>query len=63
MIWLGRYLSLAITLPASVAAGYILAMVVQHWVHWSILPAIGIFAGMAAGIVQILRELTRDGGS
>jgi F0F1-type ATP synthase assembly protein I len=60
LAWLGKYLSLALTLPASVVAGYILGAVSEHWLHWPILRAIGILLGMAAGLVQILRELSRD---
>lgn len=60
MHWLGRYLSLALTLPASVAAGYILATFANRWLHQSYLPAIGILLGMAAGLIQIFRELSRD---
>jgi F0F1-type ATP synthase assembly protein I len=58
--WLGKYLSLALTLPASVAAGYIVGALANHWLHWSILPAIGILLGMGVGLMQILKELTRD---
>jgi F0F1-type ATP synthase assembly protein I len=60
LIWLSKYLSLALTLPASVVAGYILGAMVDHWMHAPILRAIGIFLGMAAGLTQIFRELTRD---
>jgi len=60
MQWLGKYLSLALTLPASVAAGYILATFANRWLHRSYLPAIGILLGMAAGLIQIFRELSRD---
>lgn len=60
LIWLGKYLSLALTLPASVVAGYILGAFADHWLHVPILRALGIFLGMAAGLVQILRELSRD---
>ncbi len=59
-IWLGKYLSLALTLPASVAAGYILGTLADHWLHLQILRAVGIVLGMAAGLIQILRELMRD---
>jgi F0F1-type ATP synthase assembly protein I len=60
LTWLGKYLSLAFTLPASVVAGYLLAAFLEHWLHWPILRAIGILLGMAAGLVQIIRELSRD---
>ena len=60
--WLGKYLSLALTLPASVVAGYIVGAFVDHWLHWPILRAIGIILGMAAGLMQIMQELSRDEG-
>jgi F0F1-type ATP synthase assembly protein I len=60
LFWLGKHLSLALTLPASVAAGYILGSLADHWLHLSFLPALGILLGMAAGIIQILRELSRE---
>ncbi len=58
--WLGKYLSLALTLPASVAAGYILGSFADHWLHAPFLRAVGILLGMAAGITQILREVSRE---
>jgi F0F1-type ATP synthase assembly protein I len=60
LIWLGKYLSLALTLPASVAAGYILGSAADHWLHAPLLRVVGIVLGMVAGIVQILRELSRE---
>lgn len=60
VFWLGKYLSLALTLPASVATGYILGAVADHWLHLPFLRALGIVLGMAAGLIQILRELSRD---
>ncbi len=60
LTWLGKYLSMALTLPASVVAGYILGAAADHWLHWPIVRAVGILFGMAAGIIQILRELSRD---
>jgi F0F1-type ATP synthase assembly protein I len=59
-LWLGKYLSLALTLPACVVAGYILGTLADHWLRISVLRAVGILIGMAAGIVQIIRELSRD---
>ena len=59
-IWLGKYLSLALTLPASVAAGYILGTVADYYFQHPLLRAIGIIVGMMAGLVQIIRELARE---
>jgi len=60
-LWLGKYLSLALTLPASVFAGYLVATFIQHWVHWSLLPLAGIVMGSVAGMVKIIQEVSRDG--
>ena len=60
LIWLSKYLSLAFTLPASVLAGYILGAVADHWLHIPILRAVGILLGMVAGMIQIIREISRD---
>ena len=61
LIWLGKYLSLALTLPAAVFAGYILGTLADHFLHIRVLRALGIMLGMGAGLFQILRELSRDG--
>ena len=60
LLWLSKYLALALTLPASVAAGYVLGWTVGHWLHLPILAAAGIFLGMAAGIMQIVKQLNRE---
>ena len=60
LIWLSKYLSLAFTLPASVLGGYILGTVADHWIHIPVLRAVGILLGMVAGLIQIIREISRD---
>ncbi len=60
LVWLGKYLSLALTLPASLVAGYILGTIGDHWLHWPLLRALGILVGMATGIMKIVQELSRD---
>jgi F0F1-type ATP synthase assembly protein I len=60
LIWLGKYLSLGLTLPASVAAGYILGALADRWLHVPFLRVLGSALGMAAGILQVLRELARE---
>ena len=57
---LGKYLSLALTLPASVVAGYILGAAVDHWAHRPFLRAVGILVGLGVGLMKIVQELTRD---
>lgn len=58
---LGKYLSLALTLPASVFAGYLMGAAADHYLHKRILIALGIMLGMAAGVMQVVKELSREG--
>lgn len=58
--WLGKYLSLALTLPVCVAGGYILGALADDWLHARLLRVLGIALGMAAGLTQVLRELSRE---
>ena len=60
LTWLGKYLSLALTLPASVVAGYVVGSLADHWLRLPILRVVGIVLGMIAGLVQIFRELNRE---
>ena len=60
IIWLAKYLSLALTLPASVVAGYVLGSIADHWLHIPLLRVLGILLGIVAGILQILKELSRE---
>lgn len=63
LIWLGKYLSLALTLPASVVAGYILGALADHWLNVPFLRVVGVILGTAAGLIQIFRELDREAKS
>jgi len=60
LLWMGKYLALALTLPSSVAAGYILGAVMDRWLHVSFLQIVGLFLGFASGLIQIFRELNRE---
>ena len=60
LLWLGKYLSLALTLPASAVAGYILGSFAERWLHSSLLKVVGIVLGVSAGLFQIFRELDRE---
>lgn len=57
---LGKYLSLAMLLPASVAAGYFVGAAADDWLHLPILRVLGILLGVAAGLTKILQELSRE---
>lgn len=58
--WFGKYLSLALTLPASVVAGYIVGALADHWLRMPFLRVVGIVLGMASGLITIFRELSRE---
>jgi len=60
IFWLGKYLSLGLTLPASVAGGYFLGAFADEHFHLPWLRAVGILLGFAAGLIQVLKELARD---
>jgi F0F1-type ATP synthase assembly protein I len=60
LLLLGKYLSLALTLPASVFAGFILGKVADRWLHVPFLTVVGILLGTVAGLLQIFRELNRE---
>ena len=59
-VWLGKYISLALALPASVMGGYLLGALADHYLHLPMLRVLGILLGLVAGISQIMRELLRD---
>jgi len=60
MFWLGKYLSLGLTLPATVAGGYFVGALADNHFHAPWLRPLGILLGFATGLIQILKELSRD---
>lgn len=60
LLLLGKYLSLAITLPSSVFGGYLLGSACDHWLHIPFLRVAGILLGMAVGLLKVFQELARD---
>lgn len=57
---LGKYLSLALTLPASLFAGYLLGDWADHWLGLTFLKMVGLLLGLVAGLVQVFREINRE---
>ena len=60
LIVLGKYLSLALTLPGYLLAGYVVGAVLDRWLHIPVLRVAGILLGIVSGLVQLFRELSRD---
>ena len=52
-----RMLQIALILPAAVFVGWLIGMGLDEWLHTHWIYMVGIFVGLGAGIMQILRLL------
>ncbi len=59
---LARYSGLAFTVPAAVVAGYFIGAWLDGRLGTHALYIAGVVLGAAGGLIQVVRELTRDGG-
>ncbi|HEY6339689.1 MAG TPA: AtpZ/AtpI family protein [Candidatus Sulfotelmatobacter sp.] len=61
-LWLqfGRYSQLAFALPAATIAGYLVGSQLDRWLHTSWISVVGLFLGIAAGLVEVIRTASRD---
>ena len=58
-----RYLPLATLLPAAVFVGYTIGYLLDKWLGTHFLYIVFLFLGIAAGLLQLFRELNKlDGG-
>ncbi|MGH9584633.1 MAG: hypothetical protein ACRD4O_17060 [Bryobacteraceae bacterium] len=57
---LGKYISLALLLPASVAAGYFVGAAVADWLHAPIIKVLGVLLGAGAGLTKVLQAISRE---
>ena len=55
-----RYTSIAMTLPASTFAGYLIGSALDQWLHTTYLTIVFLLLGIASGFVQLIRMLLRD---
>jgi F0F1-type ATP synthase assembly protein I len=60
MTQVGIYLSLAIMLPASMAAGYFIGLVLDNAFGTHFLYIIFLILGIATGFIELMRQLLRD---
>jgi F0F1-type ATP synthase assembly protein I len=60
--WLqvGRYSQLALMLPAGTVAGWLLGSALDRWLHTSWISVVGLFLGIAAGMIELIRTVLRD---
>jgi F0F1-type ATP synthase assembly protein I len=58
-IAIARYSQLAFVLPAATAAGWILGVLLDRWLHTTWLYLVGLLLGIAAGFVELLRTVMR----
>ncbi len=64
-IWVlvGRYTSLAVLLPAATFAGYVCGYLLDRWLGTKFFTVICLLLGIAAGLVQFIRQVQKDSGS
>ena len=59
-VMVGEYTTLAISLPVSVALGYFLGRLLDRWLGTSFLYIVFLLLGIAAGFVQLIRQVSKD---
>ena len=59
----GKYYTLAFLLPACVLVGYVIGYFLDKAFGTSILKIVFLLLGVAAGIIEVIRELSADDGS
>ena len=60
MVMVGEYLSLAMLLPAATFVGYAIGYGLDRAFHTDFLYIPFLILGIAAGFVQLIRQLSRD---
>ena len=56
----GRYSQIAFMLPAGTVAGYLLGALLDRWLHVSWISVVGLLLGTAAGLIELIRTISRD---
>jgi F0F1-type ATP synthase assembly protein I len=56
-IWvqLADYSQLAVIFPAATVIGWLLGLLLDHWLHTTWLYLVGLLLGIAAGFVELIR--------
>lgn len=59
-VQVARYSQLAFALPAATVVGWLAGAALDRWLHTTWLYLAGIFVGIAAGFVELIRTVLRD---
>jgi F0F1-type ATP synthase assembly protein I len=59
-IQLGKYYGMIFILPAAVLVGYGIGYALDKVFHTTFLKIVFLFLGVAAGMIDLFRELTKD---
>jgi F0F1-type ATP synthase assembly protein I len=61
-IWVlvGEYTSLGFMLPAATLAGYGIGYLLDRWLGTTFLKIVFLLLGIAAGLVQVVRQVQKD---
>jgi F0F1-type ATP synthase assembly protein I len=57
-----RYSQLAFVLPAATAAGWLIGLGLDKWLHTTWLYLVGLLLGIVAGFVELVRTAMSDSG-
>ncbi len=55
-----RYSQLAFMLPAATAAGWLIGIGLDKWLHTSWLYILGLLLGIAAGFIELIKTVMAD---
>ncbi len=59
-VQVGRYSQLALMLPAGTVVGWLAGSALDRWLHTSWISIVGLFLGIAAGMIELIRTVLRD---
>ena len=62
-VLVGEYTTLAVLLPASAVVGYLIGRLLDRWFTTNFLSIVFLILGIAAGFVQLIRQVRKNGGS
>jgi len=58
LVQLAKYSQLAFVLPAATVAGWLVGAGLDRWLHTTWLYMVGLFLGIVAGFVDLIRTVT-----